>query len=58
MLKAKQKDILEYILFQLPIFSDTNDLSLEDIEEEFSLNTYNPEATQEEIADFILKNSD
>jgi len=51
------KELLEYILFRLPIWAEEGELSLEGIAREFKLILPNPELTQEEIAEFILKNT-
>jgi len=52
----KAIELLEYILFRLPIYN-LEYLSLEDIAKEFKLyDKYKPESTQEEIAEFLLQN--
>ena len=48
------RNIIEYIIYSLPIFSEDS-LSLENIAKEFDIK-YDIEATQEEIANIICKN--
>ena len=58
MKKVLREEVLEYILTNLPIFSfDLTQIDLEQIAKEFKIDTYNPEATQEEIVEHILENS-
>ena len=53
--KQQVREMLEYILFRLPIYDDNN-ISLEEIAKKFKLDNYDAEATQEEIAEYLLKN--
>ncbi|MCK9432536.1 MAG: hypothetical protein M0R00_06230 [Candidatus Omnitrophica bacterium] len=52
--KQQIREMLEYILFRLPIYD--NNISLEEIAKKFKLDNYDAEATQEEIAEYLLKN--
>lgn len=49
------RDILQYILFRLPI-CDNKHISLEEIMEEFDLKYPSAEPTQEELAGYIYNN--
>ena len=54
----KAIELLEYILFRLPIYDLTQDgfLSLEDIYKKFKLTEPSDEPTQEELAENLLQN--
>jgi len=57
MAKPIRKEILDYILINLPIFDEMERISLEQVAKEFGLDNYEAEATQEEIVEHIIENS-